>query len=150
MVSTYFDLCWTRINRLEKICRALSRRKTHFLKGVGCCKTCFFSISTPLLSYPMHVCIIRVNTWCLVILWHHLWCFSHSWTQMVTDWVTIVTHLCPKLGQKLLKTCFTTTTPLKMSFSPKELYKCFPNSFSWSKIGLNKSKPMKHFLYLRF
>jgi hypothetical protein len=37
-----------------------------------------------------------------------------------------------------------------MSFSPKILYRIFPNSFSWSNIGLKKSKPLKHVWYLGF
>jgi hypothetical protein len=38
----------------------------------------------------------------------------------------------------------------KMSFSPTGLSRLFPNILLWSNIGLNKSKPMKHLLYLGF
>ena len=76
------------------------------LRGVGCRKNVFFSISASSLSYPLHVCILRVNKWCQVILWYPPWCPLHSWPHISTLWATIVIHLSPKMAKKSWKTCF--------------------------------------------
>jgi hypothetical protein len=53
-------------------------------------------------------------------------------------------------GRNWKKHVFHEPNPPKMSFSPTGLFRLFPNSFLWSNIRLNKSKPMKHLLYLGF
>ena len=43
--------------------------------------------------------MLRVNKWCLVILWYHPRCLLHSWPHVTTLWATIATHLWPKRAE---------------------------------------------------
>ena len=76
------------------------------LGGVGCRKNCFFFFFANLPSYPRYVCILRVNKWCLVILWYHPRWLQHIWPYIFTLWATTATQLWSKMAKNGLKQVF--------------------------------------------
>jgi hypothetical protein len=56
-------------------------------------------IITSLTSYSTHKYVLWANKWCSIILCYHSRCLLHSWSQIVTPWATIATHLWANMAK---------------------------------------------------
>jgi hypothetical protein len=67
------------------------------------------TILTTITSFSTHKYVLWANKGCSIILWYHPRCLLHSWSNIVTIWANIATHLWPKMAENGWKQVFDDT-----------------------------------------